>query len=309
MEYIKVSEAAKNWDLSPRRVRLLCSQGKIEGAIQQGKLYMIPANAEKPADERIKENKIVQQSHHGTLFQRINEKQDQLRRIRPLTSGEINRLKSEFLTDFIYNSCAISGSSLTLNEVSLILGGNTTEKKSLEDHLNAVGLHHAYYYCEKNINEKNFFSEKSILDIHALALISSPFDKGVYRKIPLRKISTHGSSSEPNSISKNIKELLKLNEKRKRELHLVERLALFHLDFEGIHPFITGTGNVNRLLINLQLLQEEQPLIPFDSENKKDYFDAFNIFFEKNDPNPMIILIGKYMEKSLDFYLNIFENP
>ncbi len=308
MEYIKVSEAAKKWDISPRRVRLLCSQGKIEGAIQQGKLYMIPANAGKPADERIKENKIVQQSLHGSMFQRINDKQEQLRMIRPLTSGEVNRLKEDFLIEFIYNSCAISGINLTLEEVALILSGGTTEQKSLKDHLDALGLHHAYYYCERNINEKNIFSEESILAMHGLTLISSPFDKGVYRKIPIRRISTHGKASDPTAISKNIKDLLKLNDKRKRDLHLVERLALFHLDFEGIHPFVEGTGHVNRLLVNLQLLQEELPPIPFDTDNKKEYFDAFTTYFEKKDSNPMIVIMGKYIEKSLDFYLSIFKN-
>ena len=39
MNYIKVSQAAEKWGISTRRVRLLCAQGKIEGAIQKGKLY------------------------------------------------------------------------------------------------------------------------------------------------------------------------------------------------------------------------------------------------------------------------------
>ena len=42
MNYIKVSQAAEKWGLSPRRVRLLCAQNRIDGVIQKGKLYMIP---------------------------------------------------------------------------------------------------------------------------------------------------------------------------------------------------------------------------------------------------------------------------
>ena len=52
MDYIKVSKAAENWGISPRRVRILCAEGKIPGVIRKGKLYMIPANAIKPADGR-----------------------------------------------------------------------------------------------------------------------------------------------------------------------------------------------------------------------------------------------------------------
>ena len=46
MEYIKVSKAAEQWGISPRRVRLLCAEGKVEGAIRKGKLYMIPEDAQ-----------------------------------------------------------------------------------------------------------------------------------------------------------------------------------------------------------------------------------------------------------------------
>ena len=52
MNYIKVSKAAEKWGISTRRVRLLCSQGKIDGVIRKGNLYMIPENAMKPLDGR-----------------------------------------------------------------------------------------------------------------------------------------------------------------------------------------------------------------------------------------------------------------
>ena len=41
LEYIKVSEAAQKWGLSPRRVRVLCAENRIGGVIQKGKLYML----------------------------------------------------------------------------------------------------------------------------------------------------------------------------------------------------------------------------------------------------------------------------
>ena len=32
MNYIKASQAAEKWGISPRRVRMLCAEGKIEGS-------------------------------------------------------------------------------------------------------------------------------------------------------------------------------------------------------------------------------------------------------------------------------------
>jgi tRNA(Ile)-lysidine synthase TilS/MesJ len=45
-------QAAEQWGISDRRVRVLCREGKIPGAIKDGKSYKIPADASKPADGR-----------------------------------------------------------------------------------------------------------------------------------------------------------------------------------------------------------------------------------------------------------------
>ena len=54
MEYLKISEVAKKWELSERGVQSLCAQGKIEGATRFGRSWMIPKNAKKPLDGRTK---------------------------------------------------------------------------------------------------------------------------------------------------------------------------------------------------------------------------------------------------------------
>ena len=54
MEYLKIEEIAKKWDISVRRVQLLCADGKIEGAVRFGRAWMIPKNAKKPVDGRTK---------------------------------------------------------------------------------------------------------------------------------------------------------------------------------------------------------------------------------------------------------------
>lgn len=57
MEYMTAQEVAKLWGISDRRVRILCSEGKVEGAEKIGKSYRIPADAKKPTDGRAaKEN-------------------------------------------------------------------------------------------------------------------------------------------------------------------------------------------------------------------------------------------------------------
>ena len=50
MDYINAQQAAKLWGISDRRVRVICAEGKIIGAVKVGKSYKIPADAEKPTD-------------------------------------------------------------------------------------------------------------------------------------------------------------------------------------------------------------------------------------------------------------------
>ena len=54
VQYITVKQTAQNWGISDRRVRVLCSEGKITGAVKEGKTYKIPIDATKPADGRMK---------------------------------------------------------------------------------------------------------------------------------------------------------------------------------------------------------------------------------------------------------------
>lgn len=56
---ISVKEAAMRWELAERTVRGLCIGGKIPGAIKNGRSWLIPADAEKPVDNRIKTGAYV----------------------------------------------------------------------------------------------------------------------------------------------------------------------------------------------------------------------------------------------------------
>ena len=54
MEYISVSEAAKKWGISERRVQKLCEENRILGVERISRIWLIPRNAEKPTDKRYK---------------------------------------------------------------------------------------------------------------------------------------------------------------------------------------------------------------------------------------------------------------
>lgn len=59
MEYLAISQVAEKWGLSTRRINVLCAEGRISGATKIGSYWAIPADAEKPADARIKSGRYV----------------------------------------------------------------------------------------------------------------------------------------------------------------------------------------------------------------------------------------------------------
>ena len=58
MEFMTASQASHKWDISQRRVQLLCANGRIEGVFKLGETWAIPANAKKPNDLRKKGEQI-----------------------------------------------------------------------------------------------------------------------------------------------------------------------------------------------------------------------------------------------------------
>ena len=61
MKLLSTREISEKWGISARRVQLLCASQRIPGATRVGQTWVIPANAEKPKDQRIKSGKYIKQ--------------------------------------------------------------------------------------------------------------------------------------------------------------------------------------------------------------------------------------------------------
>lgn len=52
MDLLTTTQIAKKWEISRRRVSVLCKDGRIDGAIMRGNTWLIPEDAKKPKDPR-----------------------------------------------------------------------------------------------------------------------------------------------------------------------------------------------------------------------------------------------------------------
>lgn len=56
MRYMTANQASKKWNISQRRVQILCAQNRIDGVFKLGDAWAIPEEAPKPKDNRKKDN-------------------------------------------------------------------------------------------------------------------------------------------------------------------------------------------------------------------------------------------------------------
>ena len=292
-----VKEAAARWGISDRRVRVLCSEGKIPGAYQMGRGWKIPIDAKKPADGRFKTKE--------SIFAQIELKKTELNDRRPLTEGELERLNEEFTVEYTYNSNAIEGNTLTLRETDLVLRGLTIYQKPLKDHMEAVGHKEAFDYVRDLVRKKAPLTESIIKQIHYLVLADKKNDRGIYRKVPVRIMGAHHEPVQPYLIVPKMEQLLQ--EYGASEDHIVTKLARFHIEFEGIHPFIDGNGRTGRLLVNLELMRAGYPPIDIKFTDRAAYYEAFDTYYGKHDLSAMEGLFAGYINTRLDYYLKILQ--
>lgn len=302
MEYLKVSEIAQRWGISSRRVRQLCADGRISGIIRQGKLYFIPAGASQPADARVHTKKL-----RLPLLDEVDQLRRRLAEMRPLSPAEVAALREEFVVENTYNSNAIEGNTLTMRETALVLQGITIDRKPLKDHLEAVGYKEAYEYVEQMVEEHRPQTAYEIRAIHSLVLAGHREDRGHWRRVPVRIVGASTLPAQPYQIEPMIESLLNDYATTYRNLHIVERVALFHLRFEGIHPFIDGNGRTGRLMMNLQLMQEGLPPINVKYADRSRYYDAFEDYASGGSAERMTTLVAEYLKERMQNMIDILE--
>ena len=240
-------------------------------------------------------------------FEHIDQLFEKLNTCRPLSEGEVERLRDEFLIEFTYNSNAMEGNTLTLQETALIINeGITISEKPLKDHLEVISHKEAYLYVESLVKEKVTLSEKMIKDIHSIVLMHKSSDKGVYRKVPVRIMGAVHVPPQPYLVPVQMEKLLAEYEEMRQMLHPIERISLFHLKFEGIHPFIDGNGRAGRLLLNLELMKEGYPVINVKFSDRRKYYDCFTQYHQSDgNPEAMVKLISGYVQEALERYIRI----
>ena len=259
MHYLSVNDTAKKWKISERSVRNYCAQGRVAGAVLNGKTWQIPADAEKPQRSNTKAAKAQ------TLLEIL-----QREKANKYSGGIYHKTQIEMT----YNSNHIEGSRLTHDQTRYIFETNTIgvtgEAVNVDDVIETAN----HFRCIDFIIEhaKSALTEKMIKALHLMLKTGTSdarqdwFAVGAYKKIPNEVGGM--ATALPEDVAAEMQALLAAYSAKKAKT--LEDILDFHVRFERIHPFQDGNGRVGRLIMFKECLK--YGIVPFIIEDNLKMF-------------------------------------
>lgn len=188
-----------------------------------------------------------------------------------------NNRYEAFLAQFTYDSNAIEGNTLSLQETSIILFDNITPKGKTLREINEV-LNHKKAFdfilsYKKNIDKK-FICEIQKIIVQNTLRRDLENQIGKYRDIQVYIRGANFIPPKPEQAQKDMSSLLRWHSLNKNKLHPLILAAYFHSAFESIHPFVDGNGRTGRLLMNFILHKNNFPMINIPNKLRLEYYDC-----------------------------------
>lgn len=242
------------------------------------------------------------------LLRSILGKKRELDSHRPLNKSIVKKLEEEFSIAWTYNSNAIEGNTLSLQETEMVINsGITVGGKTVNEHLEAINHKKGIDFIRSIVLRKEKITEKTILKLHEYILSSIDDNSaGNYRKENVRIIGAHHIPPQAIKIPRLMNEFMEWFYQNEYKGNIPQFASDIHYKLVMIHPFIDGNGRVARLFMNLILLKHGFPPAIILKVDRKRYYRVLN---EANlgNKDPLDNFVGRSIERSLIIYLNTIE--
>ena len=247
---------------------------------------------------------IYQFDGFDTHLQRILSKKSRLDSFRPIPEIALKSIKESLTMEWTYNSNAIEGNSLTLQETKLVLEeGITIGGKTLREHFEVMNHQDAIDYIEELAERNTSLTIKDILKVHGLVL--NNIEREYAGRFRIGGVRIGGANFVPPNALKVpdlTDELVEWYNDENNKPDTIIRSTIFHHRFVWIHPFFDGNGRTVRLISNLLLMKEGYPPAIILKNDRKKYYAALNQA-NNGDYSKLMLIVFQAIERSLDIYL------
>jgi Fic family protein len=201
-----------------------------------------------------------------------------------------------FTEAFAYNTNAIEGSTVTDDEVRVVLAGGRWPERPREEIAETLGVAEAVKFIRKT---KERVSIPLMKELHRIVFSNSKEfagklrAKGVEVSVvdPLGNVVHRGAPSK--QVLPLLRRLVKWYDANKGSYQPLVLAAVVHNQFETIHPFKDGNGRVGRLLLINVLLKHGLPPVNIDLRNRAEYYHALQEYELRGNIRPTIELLLK----------------
>jgi len=243
---------------------------------------------------------------------RLEEKLGKLNEHRPLPKEVVSKLNEQFAIEMTYNSNAIEGNTLTLQETAWVIrDGLTIKGKSMKDHLEARDHYNALTYLYELIEHdtQKTISEMLIRTIHQLVVRETEQQTaGSYRTGNVLITGANHNPPDVSAVPGLMQGLVEWMRNNQQKIHPVEFAAIVHHKLVNIHPFFDGNGRTARVVMNLLLLQQGYPLAIVLKNDRKKYYQTL-ARADAGDLRPFVQFIAQAVERALNVYLKVIVPP
>jgi len=204
---------------------------------------------------------------------------------------------ANFTEDFVFNTNAIEGSTISEEEVSEILHKKKAENA---EEIETKGVAKGLEYIRKT---KEDLSLDLLLKLHKFCFDGSKDFAGKFRKVNVVVKNSAGQVLHSGVLKEELREYLndfiewyKENKNKFKPLVLA---AIIHNQFEYIHPFQDGNGRVGRLLLNFILVKNNYPLINIMLEDRAEYYKTLQEYSKKDNLKSTLNFLIKQYKKTI----------
>jgi Fic family protein len=255
-------------------------------------------------------------------FYEIDRLKNELDKFRPLSPELMDAIAKKFKIEWTYNSNALEGNTLTLQETSFFLQhGLTSKGKPLKDYLEAQNHAEAIDWIKEIVKNNRPITEGLIKEFHALLFkgiehiwvgpqenrVKKNITPGKYKTEPNYVVNLEGEIHyycDPIKVPEEMERLVEMINKSK--YHPVELSARAHYGLVAIHPFNDGNGRVARLLMNLILIKNGFLPVIIKTDKKEDYYAAL-MKADRGNIYDFIQLVAEEEKNSLYMVLDIIK--
>ncbi|NOQ68216.1 Fic family protein [Patescibacteria group bacterium] len=233
-----------------------------------------------------------------SIFSKINSLRERYYKAAVNKESLLKLLNEAEIAEQVYNSNAIENSTLTLEETEKILLQIDLDRYISERELfEAKNLARVVSYINTKAKEQELNLE-TVLFLHKMLLSNIRDDiAGRFRKNDEWVRVANYIAPDPKQVVKKLEEMLIQYNSTSNE-NIIKRIALLHLTFEHIHPFMDGNGRIGRVINNYLLMREGFVPINIKFIDQKLYYDAFKEFDEKEKTFIMEEIVGKAITSS-----------